>query len=286
MKLMTIKAIILDVDGVITGSKYGYNSPEPNIEVSKKIVELNDSGIPVMLNTGKPGFGIESMVIKMRLDNYHASDGGGLVHNWISDETLEKNIIDSKLSNKLIKRFVEERIQFEINTKKDFYIYSELDHSASYEHAKVIMREPKVIDDIYSVLSNEDVTKILAIAEDESQMPLIERIFKEEIGSDLNLNWGIHPSTMPLRYGVITKAGKTKGTAAEAMIKDLAISFENTLGVGDSMHDWDFIKKCGYKATLLNGSDEVKSKIKEHHGLIGGDVDENGILDIFNKLGL
>ncbi|MEK7557255.1 MAG: HAD hydrolase family protein, partial [Patescibacteria group bacterium] len=69
------------------------------------------------------------------------------------------------------------------------------------------------------------------------------------------------------------------------ILRSLDISFANTLGVGDSSSDWQFIELCQYGAAVGNASEELKklvtSKGKEF-SYIGPTVDENGIIDILN----
>jgi len=40
-----IKAIILDVDGVIVGDKAGYNAPYPPPEVINKLKQIREKGV-------------------------------------------------------------------------------------------------------------------------------------------------------------------------------------------------------------------------------------------------
>jgi len=40
-----IKAIILDVDGVIVGEKIGFNAPYPHLDVINKLKQIREKGI-------------------------------------------------------------------------------------------------------------------------------------------------------------------------------------------------------------------------------------------------
>ncbi len=44
-----IKAIILDVDGVIIGEKIGYNSPHPHPDVVTALKKVREKGIAICL---------------------------------------------------------------------------------------------------------------------------------------------------------------------------------------------------------------------------------------------
>lgn len=63
------------------------------------------------------------------------------------------------------------------------------------------------------------------------------------------------------------------------------IPLENILAVGDSTNDWQFIDLCGYGAAMGNASEKLKDFVKtkqDGHFYIGGNVDENGIIEILN----
>src|SRR5256885_1860788 len=80
--------------------------------------------------------------------------------------------------------------------------------------------------------------------------------------SNAFISWGVHPVALPLQFGIVTASGSSKREGAEAIIKSLDISFEEVLGIGDSISDWKFISMCGYAATLQNGAEELKDLIK------------------------
>ena len=80
MNTNKIKAVILDVDGVIVGEKIGYNSPDPHPGVVAKMQQLRDRGIKIVLCTAKPHFAIRGIIKSANLDNPHITDGGGGVN--------------------------------------------------------------------------------------------------------------------------------------------------------------------------------------------------------------
>ena len=103
------------------------------------------------------------------------------------------------------------------------------------------------------------------------------------------LSWGIHPVALPLQFGIVTAKGISKKNAAEEIVKNADISFNEVLGVGDSKSDWQFIQLCRYGSAMGNASEELKelvlSKGKDF-SFIAPSVDENGILDVFKNFNL
>jgi len=98
----------------------------------------------------------------------------------------------------------------------------------------------------------------------------------------LTLQWGTHPSSDPYQFGIITQKGISKRTAAKKLVKSLNLDFSEVLGVGDTITDWDFIELCGYAGAMGNATGDLKRNVlKKKNSVIGGGVNENGLLDIF-----
>ncbi len=85
-----IKGIILDIDGVIVGEKIGFNSPNPHIEVIKKLKEIREQGIVIVLCTAKPHYSIQTIINEAKLNNLHITNGGGVIIDPIDNIFLKK----------------------------------------------------------------------------------------------------------------------------------------------------------------------------------------------------
>ena len=100
---------------------------------------------------------------------------------------------------------------------------------------------------------------------------------------------GNHPIALPHLFGIITAKHISKNQATLEIGKSINIKPEETLGIGDSMSDWQFIETCGYAGAMGNASEELKKLVLskgDKHSFIGKSVDQNGILDIFNYFNL
>src|SRR3989344_9592230 len=100
--MSSIKAIILDVDGVLVGNKKGFNWPNPNPAVIDKLRSLNKQGLIVSLCSGKASFAIKPIAEKAKLDNFHIADGGAVVCNFLRNEIIEEHSINKELLKKII----------------------------------------------------------------------------------------------------------------------------------------------------------------------------------------
>lgn len=273
---MEIKGIIMDVDGVIVGKQYGINYPLPNPMVLKALKEVKSRGVFISLCTGKAGFAISDIIELANLNNLHIADGGANIMNGKS------HYIDSKAALALVKEYVNSGFYVELYTESDYFIQRSQKSEATEIHTKILKKSPVMVDSLLEFLKVRKVVKIMPILEKndvEAARKLCEQF------DEVNFSIGVHPSS-PYKYGIITPSGISKESAAKEISKYQKVPFDNILGVGDGIMDWQFIKLCKYKAAMGNSSDELKNLVSSNEGFIAPSVEENGILDVFNHFGL
>lgn len=277
------KAIILDVDGVIIGHKKGINTPHPSTAVMNALKSVRANGIPIALCTAKPAFGIEYEIKEARLDNPHIADGGGvLVDN--KGKVYEKYTLETGLAKKIISKLLENDVYTEVYTEDDYYIQSDQVGDITHKHSFVLQREPKVIDSLIDFCDTHEITKIMQVVEDEDRKPFGEKVF-ETFKDESTMVWAVHPPILPLQFGIITALGISKTQGAKSIARILDIPIENILAVGDSTSDWKFISVCGYAGAMGNATAELHELVKtkgDGRYMIGGNVDEDGLIDILN----
>jgi len=286
--MKNIKGIILDIDGCIVGEKIGFNSPEPNIEVIRKLKYLRESGIPIILCTAKPQFSVWSIIDACKLNNYHITDAGGVLINPIDNEIVKKYTIDTKDAQKVLSMCLENNIYTEIYTTDDYYIQKNQVCEITNKHKHILQKEAKVVGNLINQSQKLEITKIMPVALDYKDKERVISLF-ENLGTKLSLSWGVHPVALPLQFAIVTAEGISKKQGAIDIAQKLNISFENALGIGDSTSDWKFMSMCKYAGAMGNASEELKELVKTkggNFGFIGGHVDENGILEILNKIEL
>lgn len=280
-----IKAVILDIDGVIVGSKIGVNAPEPHPDVIAYLRELRSRGLYIILCTAKPYFSIETIVTLAHLDNPHISDGGGIVINVLTKDVISTYPIDPILVADCIHHCLQSNVYIEAYTAEKYFIQKSEQSSMTEAHQKVLDCAPSIETSLVDAVKNMDVTKLIMIARDEADKKRLCDVFEQFKGS-LTLSWGVHPVTLPLQYGIVTAHGVSKKQGAIDALRSLNISFEDTLGVGDSTSDWQFIELCRYGAAMGNATDELKKLVSakgRDFSAIGKGVDENGCIDILKR---
>lgn len=283
-----VQALILDVDGVIVGEKIGFNSPHPHPEVIAALKKVQNKGIPISLCTAKPHFAISKEIKDADLDNVHITDGGGVIINPLKNKIIQQNNIDSEVAAKVIEAYLEAGVYTEFYTVDDYFIQASQAGKITSDHEHVLQAKPKMVESLAAEAKQQKVTKVMPIAIDEADKENLNKVF-EKFKDELVLSWGVHPVILPLQFAIITAPGISKKQGAIEISKTTGVPLENTLGVGDSGSDWQFIELCGYGAAMGNAKQDLKDKVltkEEGKSFIAKSVDENGILDILNYFGL
>lgn len=282
-----IKGIILDVDGVIVGEKIGFNSPNPHIDVINKLKEIMNSGIPISLCTAKPHFSIGKIIKDAKLNSYHITDGGSVIINPIDNTIVKKHVMDKDKVKDILEMYIANNVYTEFYTVDNYFIQESQKCDITPKHIHILQENPVILKDIVNESIKYDVTKIMPIALDEADQNRVTELF-EKMNTGLTLSWGIHPVANPLKFGIITAPGISKKQGAIEIANNMRVPLENILAVGDSTSDWQFIELCGYGAAMGNASEKLKKLVQtkqEGHFFIGGDVDENGIIEILDYFG-
>ncbi len=283
-----IKAIITDVDGVIVGKKKGVNFPLPNKQVIQKFRELHNAGLPIVLCTGKFKHGILEIIKQAKLGNPHITDGGALIIDPLSNKIIKKNTLDKNLVQEIISTCIENEVYIECYGIEEYFVHRSQICDITEKHTLVIQKGPKIVDDLAEYVANLDIIKIMTYSEDEDDKKRVESILSH-VMNNINFVWGLHPTMLPVRLNIITTKGVSKEHASLEVLEYLNISPDETLGISDTLGDWNFMEICKYAATVGDESQELKDLVKTKgtgNYFYASSVDENGILDIFNFFNL
>jgi Cof subfamily protein (haloacid dehalogenase superfamily) len=282
-----IKAVILDVDGVIVGEKKGFNFPEPHLEVIARLRAVKGRGIPISLCTAKPHYAVKTIIDDAGLDNIHITMAGGVMIDPVHNVVLEKHPLSSEKGQSLVQEYIKNNAYLEIYSVDQYFVQADQVSSLTRQHTEILQREPVIVDSLSEEILKQEVVKIMPIAKNEADKDRLSKLFEPYKG-DLELSWGVHPFAAPHKFGNITAKGISKRQAASELAHNLNIKTEEILGVGDSTADWQFIELCGYAGAMGNASEDLKRLIadKGDQSFIGKTVDENGILGILDYFGL
>lgn len=281
-----IKAIVLDIDGVVVGNQEGVNFPHPSKKVSAVLRKIHDSGIPVSFLTGKTAFAAAKNIKSVGIDNPHIADGGAVIFNPVKNQIIHSTPINQKDALHLLD-LLPKRTYVNLFSAKEYFLESSLKNEYTDVYAKFIGCFPTFVHDLEKVVTTEEISKINISAFSDEEKKQITNVVNSS-NEKYNFSWSSGPNTGSVQTMVVTAKGVSKRSGVKYLAKYLGVSLENVLGVGDTIHDWDFIEICGYKGAMGNATAQLKEKInsKNPNAVIGGYVNDDGIIDIFKHFKL
>ncbi len=275
-----IKAVVLDVDGVLIGTKRGVNFPYPSEKIIETIKNLQNSGIRVSLCSANAKFGLEPLIDLMELDSLHIANNGSEIFNPRVGE-YKSHPIDKEIVKFVVEKSTAQNIYTELFTSDDFYILKKNKKDFTDTLSEVRKRQVVLVDELDLVIEEKEILRLPLIVETEKKQ-LVENIVKQ-IQEKIDFKWSTTPAIPNIWIGIINPKNISKRSGITEISKYLNISFENILAVGDGINDWSFIEVCRFGGVMGNGHNELKEliKSKKENGYVGGDVDEDGLIEIF-----
>ena len=264
------KLIALDIDGTLLNSK-----KEVTKEVFDAIQMAKKKGVKVVLSTGRPLPGVQSLLKELKLnneENYVVTFNGGLVQEISSQDVISNiemsyedfNIIYNELSKK-------HNVKIHINTPdsvvvpyKDAPKYSI--HEANLNNIPVICMDESEI--------NEDLTfcKVMLIDEPEIIDNIITKIPKE-----FHDKYTIVRSA-PFFLEFLNKK-VNKGSGLQALCNKLNIDPCEVIAVGDEENDRHMIEFAGLGVAMGNARDSIK----EIANYITDSNDNHGVAKVISE---
>ena len=282
-----IKAIVLDVDGVIVGDKAGFNAPYPPTEVINKLKQMREKGIYVILCSAKPYYSVKKIVDDAQLNNIQTALAGAILIDPSNLTVVKKHVIENNIATGLTKKFLDNNIYTEIYMTDKYFIQKSQKNEITKLPNFTLSFEPIMVNDLINQIKKSKIIKILPVTKTDEERKIVEQIFLN-YKDKLAIGWSTHPAIKGYFFGNITASGISKKQSILEIVSMYKINTKNILGVGDSLTDWDFIGVCGYAGAMGNATEDLKKLVlsKGDNGYIGKSVNENGILDIFNYFGL
>lgn len=269
-----IKALILDIDGIVMGGQVGINFPLPSKKVTQYLKELAKTKIPICLCTGKTSFVVTNIIKHLQLDNYHITDGGALIYNPIRNKTLQAKNLDKDIVKQLINLSKDHLDYWQIYTQKSKYT---LKNKFPDEFQEPGM-EHTSLNNFEEIINNEAILKIELIYTPEKES--VYRKIADKFKDNLSFQWTEVPVILPNKIIIITNRGVEKKNSVDFLLKQLQIDRKNVLSMGDTLMDWSFMNGSGYIATLMNAKAEMKELITQNNGFIGSHVNDDGLIEV------
>lgn len=237
-----IKLVATDVDGTIIIPEKTFTE-----EVKNCISKLNNSGVKVVLVTGRMHAAASLIAKDLGLDTPVISYQGGLVRD--GEKTLYEKYLTEEQANKIIEWGKAEKIH--LNLYNDDILFSEND---CYEVQRYCQNlHTQYTKKSFNDVKKDKVNKMLAI--DYSSPERLTKLEKEL------------PQIFPELYIVrstpyfieFSNKEASKYCAVKFLQKYWGISQEETLTIGDHNNDLALLQAGGIKIAMGNATEELKA---------------------------
>lgn len=276
---MTIKAIVLDIDGTLLA-----DNKQLLASTIDSLLAAQQNGIKVVLASGRPHRGMEELANTLKMEQYEGfivSYNGAKVTNWQTKEV----IFNQALSVEEGKNILEHLKKFDVipMIEKDDYmfvndVFDERVRVPHLNNISIIEYESRggnfklnEIDDLADYVDFE-LNKILIAGQPEYLQENYQKISKPFFDQ-------INAAFSAPVYYEITAKGIDKAKALEATLLPLGIAPQHIIAFGDGENDLSMLKYAGTGVVMENAND----KVKEHADFITTSNNEHGIFNALKK---
>lgn len=267
---MSIQLIAIDIDGTLLNAKR-----ELNQEVTEAIQAAVQSGIKIVLCTGRPTPGIRDYIKELGLDqkeDYSITYNGGLLRRTDTEEIISQHelLYDDFLK---LQNFADEvGVHFHaLHNDKIITLNKNISHFTVHE--SFVSEIPLLYRNLNEIDKNASYSKLMMIDWPE--------ILEEGIESLPQTLWDEYTvlRSEPHFLEFLNKKA-SKGTTLKELADILDISSENVMAIGDSGNDLDMVEYAGLGVAMGNATEEVKNAAQ----YITATSEENGVAEAIEKL--
>lgn len=278
---MTIKAIVLDIDGTLLNNDKIITS-----KTKKALIDAQKKGIKVILASGRPTSGMWKHAEELLLDQY---DGLLVSYNGahVLDTTTGQESFSQTLTVEIGQQILEHLKKFDVKPMitKDDYLYVNdvyncmLDLPAPLGHFNIINYEARGGNFLLceqkdlAAFANFPLHKILVAGQPEYLTEHWEEIrtpFKDTVSM-------VFSAPMYIEF---TDLGIDKAHALDTVLKPLQIYPEHIIAFGDGQNDLSMIEYAGTGVAMGNAVEELKKAANK----ITATNNEDGIAKILEEL--
>lgn len=269
------KVIFLDIDGTLT--TFGGQLPS---SAAKALKKAKENGHELVLCTGRTRTQIYPMLRDSGLFSGMVCGAGADVER--NGRVLEEHFIDQEHLAHLVDFLASVHARYYLQCRSGLYGTSEIIHCERQmfggDPGTTAEREKlfgKITED-NEPWKRQDVNK-LAYYEADAGI--------DEIRKAAGDYFYVMESSFRISDrsdGEITIRGIDKAYGMQLYLKDAGVSKEDAIAFGDGPNDFEMMDFAGCGVAMGNGSDELK----ERADLVTDPIDEDGLANAFQKLGL
>ena len=260
---MSIKLIIMDVDGTLTN-----NAKVITPKTKEALLKAEELGIRLILASGRPTSGLMDIAKELKMNQYHGllvSYNGSKVIDCETNETLfnqAMSVEEGKAVLEHMKKF--DRVRPMIDKGEYMYVTNVYDNYINWNGKpfNVIEYESRggkfklcEVDDLAEFL-DYPINKILTTSDPEYLQEHYQEMmapFKESLSCMF---------TGPF-YFEFTAQGIDKAKALDTVLKPMGYKQEEMIAFGDGQNDSSIIKYAGIGVAMENAVDSLKEMADE-----------------------
>jgi Cof subfamily protein (haloacid dehalogenase superfamily) len=264
------KVIVLDIDGTLVNSK-----KEISDSTKQTLLKLQEAGIVVVLASGRPLFGIESLAKELQLDKYGGfilAYNGAQIINCATREV----VVSINFPNELIATVYEQAndSSLAILSYNDTHIITEHQHAENdYVQKEALLNCAKVkyVDSFVKEVPYL-VPKCLIVGPVEELEPL-----EQLMNTGLNQHINIFRSE-PFFLELMPK-GVDKANSLAKLLAHLGYEREEMIACGDGFNDLSMIQYAGLGVAMAN----AQQVVKDAADFITLSNDDDGVVHVINR---
>lgn len=245
--LPTYKLLVLDLDGTLTNSKKEIS--ETNL---KTLIQLQQSGVRIVLASGRPTYGIVPLAETLQLKKYGGfilSYNGGEIIEWSTGEILYKNL----LPNEVLPMLYDESksANLTILTYDEQYILTE-NPSDGYVQKEAFLNKMQIRPvDNFLEAAPVPLPKCLIVGDP-------QQLMQTEAELSLRLQGIISVYRSEPYFLEVVPLGIDKARSLAVLLDKLGLTREEMVAMGDGYNDQSMIEFAGMGIAMANAQDPVK----------------------------
>ena len=247
-----IKLICLDMDGTLLDDDHA-TVPPRNIAALRQAAER---GAAVAIASGRAWSLLQGVNAQLGVTRYAVLSNGAAVLDVKAGKWIYRRAMDQKARRIIISQLLEWGIPFEVYCEGENYIQADraeqvLASALSPEFAQVLRTMSYFPEDLNAALDGKGVEKIhIFHVPDELRRQMLDVV--EACGP-------LAVTTSFAQNMELTAPGVNKGSAVQALCRELGLEPTQVMAFGDAGNDLELLHWAGWSFAMGNASDEAKA---------------------------
>lgn len=247
-----IKLICLDMDGTLLDDDHA-TVPPRNIAALRQAAER---GAAVAIASGRAWSLLQGVNAQLGVTRYAVLSNGAAVLDVKAGKWIYRRAMDQKARRIIISQLLEWGIPFEAYCEGENYIQADraeqvLASALSPEFAQVLRTMSYFPEDLNAALDGKGVEKIhIFHVPDELRRQMLDVV--EACGP-------LAVTTSFVQNMELTAPGVNKGSAVQALCRELGLEPTQVMAFGDAGNDLELLRWAGWSFAMGNASDEAKA---------------------------